>query len=332
MKNLSIYIGVALSLVWGSPVFAQLPIRTSVPTLQPKTIIEPVPAKIIAPINVPLEKIETEQMPVDPLEKPTVSIPTTGNTTRPPDPLEKNAMPPDDLGKTSMPPDPFDKPTVVIPTTEKITRPPDPLERNAMPPDDFGKTSMPPDPLKKNVMPDDPFGVETASLRLVNEITKGEMVSEPGKLENTGPRIFNNISEKDLEQPELVTVFAKEVKTVMPGVKNIALEEKTVQVTYEREAKVFGFLPVKYQMTAKGNIESGKVQVKKPWWLFFAKNDASKFESALRDTKDTEGELGEITELRLQMTMDRRAKTIETLSNIMKKISQTEESIVQNMK
>ncbi|MFA6161790.1 MAG: hypothetical protein WC766_06540, partial [Patescibacteria group bacterium] len=122
MKNFSIYTAVALFFVWGSPVFAQIPIKTLAPTIQPKTIIEPVPVKI-APINVPVEKIEMELTSVEPLEKPTLSIPTTGNTARPPDPLEKNTMPPDDFGKVSIPPDPFDKPTAVIPTTEKITRP-----------------------------------------------------------------------------------------------------------------------------------------------------------------------------------------------------------------
>ncbi|MFA5830749.1 MAG: hypothetical protein WC878_02860 [Candidatus Paceibacterota bacterium] len=322
MKNSSIYIVIALSFVWGSPVFALVSANTLAPIIQPKTIIAPVPVKIVVPTNVTAGKTETELMPADPLEKPTVSISTT----------EKIIMPPDDFGKTAIPPDPFDKPTAIIPTTEKTIRPPDPLERNAMPPDDFGKVSMPDDPLDRNTMPDDPFGTQTASLRLVNEITKGGMVSEPGKLENTGPRIFKNISEKDLEQPELATVFAKEVKTAMPGVKNIALEEKTVQVTYEREAKVFGFVPVKYEMTAEGNIETGKVKVAKPWWLIFAKNDAGKFESALNDSRDTIGELGEITSLKMQMDMDRRAKIIETLSNIIKKISQTEESIIQNMK
>jgi hypothetical protein len=36
--------------------------------------------------------------------------------------------------------------------------------------------------------------------------------------------------------------------------------------------------------------------------------------------------------LRLQMTMDRRSKIIQTLSNIMKKIGTTQETIVKNIK
>jgi hypothetical protein len=47
---------------------------------------------------------------------------------------------------------------------------------------------------------------------------------------------------------------------------------------------------------------------------------------------DGMSEMSEMTSLRLQMTMDRRSKFIETLSNIMKKISTTQETLTQNLK
>jgi len=43
-------------------------------------------------------------------------------------------------------------------------------------------------------------------------------------------------------------------------------------------------------------------------------------------------EMSEMSSLRLQMMMDRRSKFISTLSNLMKKISTTQNTIVQNMK
>ena len=43
-------------------------------------------------------------------------------------------------------------------------------------------------------------------------------------------------------------------------------------------------------------------------------------------------EMSEMTSLRLQMTMDRRSKFISTLSQIMKKISSTQDMLVQNLK
>ena len=47
---------------------------------------------------------------------------------------------------------------------------------------------------------------------------------------------------------------------------------------------------------------------------------------------DSLSEMGEMESLRLQMAMDRRAKLLSTLSNIMKKLSDTRASITQNLK
>ena len=52
----------------------------------------------------------------------------------------------------------------------------------------------------------------------------------------------------------------------------------------------------------------------------------------LKKNLDDMNEMSEMTSLRLQMTMDRRSKFIETLSNIMKKISTTQDTVTQNVK
>ena len=52
----------------------------------------------------------------------------------------------------------------------------------------------------------------------------------------------------------------------------------------------------------------------------------------LRDKLDSLSELGEMESLRIQMYMDRYSKFMTTLSNIMKKMSETSQSIIQNMK
>jgi len=44
------------------------------------------------------------------------------------------------------------------------------------------------------------------------------------------------------------------------------------------------------------------------------------------------GELSEMTSLRLQMAMDRRSKFISTLSQLMKKVSTTQDMLIQNIK
>jgi putative addiction module CopG family antidote len=52
----------------------------------------------------------------------------------------------------------------------------------------------------------------------------------------------------------------------------------------------------------------------------------------LKGQLDSMGEMSELTSLLLQMAMDRRSKVISTLSNILKKISTTQETLVQNLK
>jgi hypothetical protein len=52
----------------------------------------------------------------------------------------------------------------------------------------------------------------------------------------------------------------------------------------------------------------------------------------LKGNLDGLNEMSEMTALRLQMTMDRRSKFIQTLSNIMKKASTTQEKLAQNIK
>jgi hypothetical protein len=52
----------------------------------------------------------------------------------------------------------------------------------------------------------------------------------------------------------------------------------------------------------------------------------------LHNDLDSMSEMGEMESLRLQMAMDRVSKMMSTLSNLLKKISDTSSSIVQNLK
>jgi hypothetical protein len=60
--------------------------------------------------------------------------------------------------------------------------------------------------------------------------------------------------------------------------------------------------------------------------------DLKSLAGQLKFDLDNMNEMSETTSLRLQMAMDRRSKFIEALSNIMKKINDTNSSILQNLK
>lgn len=53
---------------------------------------------------------------------------------------------------------------------------------------------------------------------------------------------------------------------------------------------------------------------------------------ALKEKLDDMSDMSEMDSMRLQMAMDRRSKFITALSNLLKKISSTQDSVVQNLK
>jgi monoamine oxidase len=54
--------------------------------------------------------------------------------------------------------------------------------------------------------------------------------------------------------------------------------------------------------------------------------------TTLKIKKDSVNDMNEMTQLRLQMTMDRKNKVMTALSNIMKRISGTQDQIISNLK
>jgi len=64
----------------------------------------------------------------------------------------------------------------------------------------------------------------------------------------------------------------------------------------------------------------------------FSYDDIKATQVQVKGQLDSMNEMSEMTSMRLQMAMDRRSKFVEALSNIMKKIDSTQETIVQNLK
>lgn len=60
--------------------------------------------------------------------------------------------------------------------------------------------------------------------------------------------------------------------------------------------------------------------------------DLAKAIDTLKQDIDSMSEMGEMESLRLQMAMDRMSKMMSTLSNLLKKISDTSNQITQNLK
>ena len=61
-------------------------------------------------------------------------------------------------------------------------------------------------------------------------------------------------------------------------------------------------------------------------------DDLKSISDKMKNDQDSMSEMGEMESLRLQMAMDRMSKMMSTLSNILKKMEETEQSIIQNLK
>lgn len=251
--------------------------------------------------NLIINEESSTEMPPDPLEM-------DDTTKRPPDPLEAN-------GITKMPDDPFGE-------TKETQMPPDSVEMN-------NTTKRPPDPLE---MPVDPLEMNDTTRRPPDPF--GQQVNQENLQAGmiTITKAVQSLSEIDLEKEDAVPLFVKEVQNAIPMVKEVSIDDNLITVSYERKARFLGFIPVKYQVTVEGDSETGKLRVKTPWWLLFTADTAGEFTSALENNTDTMSELAELTTLKLQATMERRVKIIETLSNIIAKISKTEDALVANIK
>jgi hypothetical protein len=63
-----------------------------------------------------------------------------------------------------------------------------------------------------------------------------------------------------------------------------------------------------------------------------SKKEFDQLKKTIQKDLDSMSEMGELESLRLQMAMDRMSKMMSTLSNILKKISDTANAITQNLK
>jgi len=123
------------------------------------------------------------------------------------------------------------------------------------------------------------------------------------------------ISNEKVQKPGTTTRAARlAAKTPAPSVRRITLEARTspvIRLEYVKAPIVPPLPPRDPRLTASA--------------LELLRDD-------LESSLDGMNEMSEMTSLRLQIAMERRSKFIQTLSNIMKKISTTQETLVQNIK
>ena len=138
---------------------------------------------------------------------------------------------------------------------------------------------------------------------------------------------------QNLEQS--VAARAEQLQTVLkPGVKakldqlSLALQQRITS-----SSGPVDFYPI-VQQDVRGSFPRLTEEQSDLLCFYVLADVAEKLSLAMNSAGVRNGtnEMSEMTSLRLQMTMDRRSKFISTLSNIMSKVSTTQDSLVQNIK
>ena len=162
----------------------------------------------------------------------------------------------------------------------------------------------------------------------------------------------NNLSDSDIEAVAFIVMMQatndmdKDLKAIMDEVKSMTAAKaklrdlinqvnKDVANNAKQDAPcltpVCRSLPSQLSQLAAMTANLQKpVRMQVPPHVTFA--NLQSLENQLKQQLDSMNELSEMSSLRLQMMMDRRSKFISTLSNIMKKISTTQDTLVQNLK
>lgn len=119
-----------------------------------------------------------------------------------------------------------------------------------------------------------------------------------------------------------------------PRIVSVVTTDDHVEMDYKQPVKLFGLIPV--QLLVHSSVDAtGRVKVKFPWIARLAKTNRDAVEAAVAAENaklDTLGEMSEEQQLKLQLSMDQKSKFAEILSNIMKKMSETSDSITENLK
>jgi hypothetical protein len=180
------------------------------------------------------------------------------------------------------------------------------------------------------------------------------------KTQATSWAVLNSLKDADIEALSFLVLMQasksaqEDLKSIMAGVKAINENKKKMRETMndlnsnaskmnrqklDSAKLLFQLLPqtqkranVTLTKTRKSTIDSEAVKWSTARTKEITKEELDNTIDKFKNDLDSMSEMGEMESLRLQMAMDRMSKMMSTLSNLLKKISDTQNSITQNLK
>ena len=129
---------------------------------------------------------------------------------------------------------------------------------------------------------------------------------------------------------EAAKAQSDDLKSVMAGVKAINQQKQGLRDTLNQLDALKADCVAHPENCQPMGIDPRVLQARRPGQLSVQDIDNAK--ETVQNKLDSMSEMGETESLRLQMAMDRLSKLMSTLSNVLKKSSETSDEIIQNIK
>lgn len=153
--------------------------------------------------------------------------------------------------------------------------------------------------------------------------------------------LLGGMNSQDIEAIAFL-VMMQASKSAQEDLKSIMAQVKSINNQKSRIREALAALDDKSHSISRVRLDSFKLLLKPqpnvrqtnniPATRAVSQLEIENMKTGLADSRDSLSEMGEMQQLKMQMLMDRRSKLMSTLSNLMKKISQTQDSIIDNLK
>ncbi len=185
--------------------------------------------------------------------------------------------------------------------------------------------------------------------KTAEKVNETKMTEEQVKTEAIGYAVLGNISNADIDAlcflvlMEAAKSAQEDLKAIMAHIKAIndakAKQRQALQKAQQNQSMTILQLDSLKWINSRNNLllagdnpETVKFKRTRSVVAKPTKADIDAVVDTMKSDLDAMSKMGETESLRLQMAMDRLTKMMSTISNLLKKISDTEQSIIQNLK
>ena len=173
------------------------------------------------------------------------------------------------------------------------------------------------------------------------EANQKNLAAEEVQVKTSSYGMLGSMGNQDIEALAFL-VLMQASKSAQEDLKSIMAQVKSINNQKSKIREALASLDDKNRSITRARLDSFKLLLKPqpnvkrtnniPSTREISQVEIDNMRTGLIESRDSLSGLGEERQLKLQILMDRRSKIMTTLSNLMKKISQTQDNIIANLK